>query len=277
MTPVQSYNTFDLLKKQGVDTTQSFNTKLPPARESQFQDWAKKNNRLRDLESYDMRGAWNNTTQAANGHWPDTYKKPNYPTFSNESKYSTEETPGGQWNQDANNNYTSYSPSPTNMFFASPETMQRSAGMPIDYPKQYSDPMLGYQQRQPTDSENTFFAQNNSVGGYAAPDDSVVLNPNSTLSQAEKESVANNEALRLHMRKENYSPQVPVSPQQAQFYNGTAYANDPTAMRQTIIARTLAGDPTAYATPEQDREARAYQNQIRQRFPGYTAPAWRKQ
>lgn len=30
-------------------------------------------------------------------HFPDTYKKPNHPTFSDESIYSTQETPGGHW------------------------------------------------------------------------------------------------------------------------------------------------------------------------------------
>lgn len=30
-------------------------------------------------------------------HYPDTYKKPNHPTFSDESIYSTKETPGGHW------------------------------------------------------------------------------------------------------------------------------------------------------------------------------------
>lgn len=43
----------------------------------------------------------NNKEQAfshINGqHYPDTYKKPNHPTFSDESIYSTKETPGGHW------------------------------------------------------------------------------------------------------------------------------------------------------------------------------------
>ena len=30
-------------------------------------------------------------------HFPDTYKRPNHPTFSNESIYSTPEKPGGSW------------------------------------------------------------------------------------------------------------------------------------------------------------------------------------
>lgn len=32
-----------------------------------------------------------------NGHYPDTFKKPNHPTFSDESIYHLEATPGGKW------------------------------------------------------------------------------------------------------------------------------------------------------------------------------------
>ena len=32
-----------------------------------------------------------------NGHYPDTFKKPNHPTFSDESIYHSEATPGGRW------------------------------------------------------------------------------------------------------------------------------------------------------------------------------------
>ena len=44
------------------------------------------------------------------GHLPDTFKKPSHITFSDESKYSTKETPGGKWRKNAEGKWT-YTPS----------------------------------------------------------------------------------------------------------------------------------------------------------------------
>ena len=47
-----------------------------------------------------MRGAWKSgADQADNGHFPDTFKKPNHPTFSVESQYNGEKDDlnGGTW------------------------------------------------------------------------------------------------------------------------------------------------------------------------------------
>ena len=97
----------------------NFNTKLAPADEEKFQTWATANNRLRDLEDYDARGWWkNDRTTAGNGHGSDVYKKPNHPTFSDESMYHG--TPagnglrawqGGKWIQNENGEYTGFAPS----------------------------------------------------------------------------------------------------------------------------------------------------------------------
>lgn len=45
----------------------------------------------------------------ANGHWPDTYKKPNHITFSDESVYHSPQTPGGSWKRQSGKWY--YTPS----------------------------------------------------------------------------------------------------------------------------------------------------------------------
>jgi hypothetical protein len=83
------------------DFTTLFNTQLAPADEAAFQAWAQKAGRQHDLFDYDLRGAWKeNAQESANGHLPDTYKKPNHPTFSNESIYNgVEGMSGGQWLQ----------------------------------------------------------------------------------------------------------------------------------------------------------------------------------
>lgn len=78
------------------DLSGSFNTKLDPKDEANFQEWA--GPKIKDVYDYDLRGAWKSGAAASeSGHLPDTFKKPNHPTFSKESQYNTPETPGGEW------------------------------------------------------------------------------------------------------------------------------------------------------------------------------------
>jgi hypothetical protein len=80
------------------DYSAYYNTTLTPEQETKSQ--AQMGDRIGDLRDYDLRGAWLADTKAAgNGHLPDTWKKPNHPTFSTDSQYSTKEMPGGTWSQ----------------------------------------------------------------------------------------------------------------------------------------------------------------------------------
>lgn len=93
----------------------NFNTALSPEQEASFLEWANKNNRSGDVADYDLRGYWlNNGLLGANGHLTDQYKKPNHPTFSDQSKYNGAAAPfgtfvGGTWDQTGNG--YSYTPS----------------------------------------------------------------------------------------------------------------------------------------------------------------------
>lgn len=82
-----------------MDLTDKYNTALNPLEEAQFIDWATKENRLGDLYDYDMRGFFKNQEEFAdNGHGSDKYKKPNHPTFSDQSIYSgVDGHIGGVW------------------------------------------------------------------------------------------------------------------------------------------------------------------------------------
>lgn len=57
----------------------------------------------RDTTNYDLRSYYNQNPSAAlefikpNTHAPDTYKLPSHITFSNESIYHSNKTPGGKW------------------------------------------------------------------------------------------------------------------------------------------------------------------------------------
>ena len=100
--------------------------------------------------------------------------------------------------------------------------------------------------------EDDYFRKNPHVAGMAADDDAVIINPYSTLSDAEKQAVMLNEASRVHMRKGLMpAPQYTLTPEQEKTFS--TYGNgDMNAIRQTLAARILSGDPSAgNVTPEQ--------------------------
>lgn len=103
--------------------TDQYNTQLTPDEESKFQTWGKQEaakrpdgrNPAQDTYDYDMRGFWKSGGQfSPNGHAGDTFKKPNHPTFSTFSKYSTPETPGGVWASTPDGKWT-FTPSVYNL------------------------------------------------------------------------------------------------------------------------------------------------------------------
>jgi len=108
--------------REPPDFTDQYNTKLSPQQEQQFQAWLKQRSAAegrdvsKDLFDYDLRGAWlHDAKAAANGHLPDTWKKPNEPTFSTQSIYSGKDGyRGGTWKQEKNGKWT-YTPSETNI------------------------------------------------------------------------------------------------------------------------------------------------------------------
>jgi len=97
-----------------------FNTKLSSEDESKFAEWAKKSGKDPDSETidYDLRGAWKKSAEVGeNGHMTDEFKKPNHPTFSDQSKYHGTSAPwggsyvGGKWSEE--NGKTRFQPSRT--------------------------------------------------------------------------------------------------------------------------------------------------------------------
>lgn len=81
-------------------------TKLTPAEEANFQNWAKQNN-IPDVDHpdsfYDYRGFWKMSkglphAPGSDQHFPDTFKQHGHPTFSNESAYAKGD--GGHWQGD---------------------------------------------------------------------------------------------------------------------------------------------------------------------------------
>jgi hypothetical protein len=77
-----------------------YDTKLSQQDELKFKEWKNKYAPKDSGADYDLRGAYKSGLKpdTKSGHWPDTYKKPNHPTFSDQSIYSKDEPEkAGSW------------------------------------------------------------------------------------------------------------------------------------------------------------------------------------
>lgn len=91
-----------------------YNTKLSERDEMRFRMWLRDQSTARgrdmaaDLHDYDLRGFFKEGQglEGTEGHFTDKYKKPNHPTFSDESQYHGAPNPaggkleGGRWEGD---------------------------------------------------------------------------------------------------------------------------------------------------------------------------------
>ncbi|SRR6266852_489150 len=76
-----------------------YETKLSSEEEIKFQTWKQQNAPKDSGEDYDFRGAFKAGEQPGEtGHWSDVYKKPNHPTFSDQSMYAKDRPDlAGHW------------------------------------------------------------------------------------------------------------------------------------------------------------------------------------
>jgi hypothetical protein len=85
------------------------------APDAAYRQWLQKNG-LREDPTYDMRGAFAAGMQPdERGHMGDEFKLPTHPTFSDESRYSTADKPGGRWSQVGKGDRWRFDASPTNL------------------------------------------------------------------------------------------------------------------------------------------------------------------
>jgi hypothetical protein len=106
------------------DYTDRYNTDLAPDKEAAFQGWMRNQSKSvgrnvgKDLYDYDLRGWWqkNNGPDLSGGHLNDEFKKPNHPTFSDQSQYhGTDGMQGGHWDQQPGDKW-SFTPGSTNVY-----------------------------------------------------------------------------------------------------------------------------------------------------------------
>lgn len=80
-----------------------YTTILTPEQQIAYQVWKKTYAPNDSGVDYDLQGAFlGGLTPGTNGHWSDKYKKPNHPTFSNQSQYATGDNTiyAGSWKGD---------------------------------------------------------------------------------------------------------------------------------------------------------------------------------
>jgi len=116
------------------DFSSRYNTALSPTDEARYQAWGQAQaaqnggrNPAADVYDYDMRGFWQSGQSFAdNGHAGDAFKKPNHPTFSDQSRYhGVDGHQGGSWGGGKDGQPWTFAPGPSNMQMHDPGDLQR--------------------------------------------------------------------------------------------------------------------------------------------------------
>lgn len=149
----------------------SYDTKLSASDEGKFSEWKQQYAPNDSGADYDLRGAYKEgfKPDPVTGHWPDTYKKPNHPTFSDQSIYAKDAPEkAGHWDGDT---YVPPSANPFDSFDAVPPPIDGNsmfgvhlkalpntppATQPIDKWKNAYSGLVGLDQRLPDDQKAAF-------------------------------------------------------------------------------------------------------------------------
>src|SRR5215471_15440131 len=109
-----------------LDMTDRYNTMLSAPDQQRFDTWAAKQGQRASSYDYDMQGWWkeNGSKDLTGAHLTDKYKKPNHPTFSDQSIYhGTDGQMGGHWIQEDDKSW-SFAPGSANMRNHGPDKLQ---------------------------------------------------------------------------------------------------------------------------------------------------------
>jgi hypothetical protein len=123
-----SLNTFPV--KDQLDFSDQYNTPIPPEKMQAFNQWRAAQQAktgkdpIHDRYDYDVNGFFlSGGGTDERGHATDQFKKPNHPTFSNESIYHGKDgNIGGAWSTQGGKNF--YTPSSTNLRFRNQSQLQ---------------------------------------------------------------------------------------------------------------------------------------------------------
>ena len=82
----------------------------------------------------------------------------------------------------------------------------------------------------------------------------ILINPDVFQDKRDALAVAWNEALRLTIEDIKFEPKFEITPAQVKFFRNTAYSQDESALRKTIVARIATHDTSVSPSPEQEKE-----------------------
>lgn len=120
--------------------------------------------------------------------------------------------------------------------------------------------------------EDEYFKAHPEVGGMAAEDNQVIINPYSSLTDEEKQGIIINESARLAMRNGYRRPTFDLTPEQKEAFKD--YSTDEQDIRETIIGRILSGDTSAKnVTLEQKKYAEELQKVLKFQVGGESSMA----
>ena len=123
-----------------------------------------------DKEDYDLQGWWkaHKGKPAPDGHFEDTFKKPNHPTFSRESQYSNADNPGGEWIENPDKTFT-FNASAANLKYRDQGTLskyfaEREKGNKVNFPVANSDDPFAEPENDPFSQPEPQAAPEKSLG-----------------------------------------------------------------------------------------------------------------
>jgi hypothetical protein len=124
---------------------------------------------------------------------------------------------------------------------------------------------FGYKVRtQLYGGEDQYFRKNPHVAGMAAEDGRIIFNPYS--KGVNYDAVGRNEAARLWLRENKVEPKFNLTDEQKAAFRGTEYERDEAALKHSIMARIISGDPSAgNVTPMQKTWADWLMNNLSKR------------
>lgn len=103
-----------------------YDTPLNPQEQEAYRSWAVAGGRdpEKEKQDYDLQGYFKSGGKLDEGHMPDTFKKPNHPTFSTESQYHGRDgAEGGTWQNNPDGTYT-FTAGRSNMDHWGPQGLQ---------------------------------------------------------------------------------------------------------------------------------------------------------
>ena len=116
-----------------LDFSNKYNTPIPPEKQKLFDQWAVAQKQKTgkdprgDRYDYDVNGDWlSGSATDSRGHGSDQFKKPNHPTFSDQSQYNgLDGYVGGSWVDPSTGSPNgAYKPSQTNIQFHGQDGLQ---------------------------------------------------------------------------------------------------------------------------------------------------------